>query len=143
MSMQNKRKSVIVHKEIQYGVFGYFIFLLFILFITQSVGILLFIRETSQVVQNANSGSTSFLPQQFTWIYLICSLFPFLTLLILGPFLLSRFTHRVVGPLHKIDAVLDRHLKGERVDEITLRTDDYFQDLAKKINLLINKNSVK
>lgn len=143
MSVQNKRKSVIVHKEIQYGIFGYFIFLLFVLFITQSVGVLLFIRETSQVVQSANSANDSFLPQQFTWIYLICSLFPFLTLLILGPYLLSRFTHRVVGPLHKIDTVLDRHLQGEKVEEITLRSDDYFQDMATKINLLISKNSAK
>ncbi len=43
-------------------------------------------------------------------------------------------THRMVGPIRHIEAVLQRRLRGEPVDPIRLRKTDEFKGLAEMIN---------
>jgi hypothetical protein len=47
------------------------------------------------------------------------------------------FTHRVAGPLYRLEQILDRLIGGEDVEPANLRKGDELQDLAAKINALI------
>jgi signal transduction histidine kinase len=47
------------------------------------------------------------------------------------------FTHRIAGPLSRLERTLDELLEGKQVDPIRLRKHDELQELTSKINKLI------
>ncbi len=69
-----------------------------------------------------------------------------LAVLIIGYILLSSVLiywttlviHRIVGPIYRLEKDLDRIIKGEKLNRICFRKNDYFHGLADKINKLIN-----
>jgi len=48
------------------------------------------------------------------------------------------FTHRIAGPLYRVETMLERFLKGEEIGDIQLRKEDELQGLAQKINALLS-----
>ena len=46
-------------------------------------------------------------------------------------------THRIAGPLYRLEVTLDKLVKGEDADLITLRKNDELQEIAGKTNDLI------
>jgi methyl-accepting chemotaxis protein len=49
------------------------------------------------------------------------------------------FTHRIAGPIHRIQQQLERMLQGEKVGSISLRRGDEFQQLAETINQVLEQ----
>lgn len=49
------------------------------------------------------------------------------------------FSHRIAGPIYKINTVLRKMLEGEYPDKVTLRRGDFFHDTAKLIERLSRK----
>lgn len=49
-------------------------------------------------------------------------------------------THRVAGPIFKLQEELKKYLNGEEIPPITFRKDDEFQELPALINRIIEKN---
>jgi hypothetical protein len=57
-----------------------------------------------------------------------------------GVFLYTlRFSHRIAGPIHKINSVLRKMLEGEYPDKVTLRRGDFFHTTAGLIERLSRK----
>lgn len=49
-----------------------------------------------------------------------------------------RLSHRIAGPIYKIGITVDEILEKNQPKEIRLRKNDYFKELAAKLNILIN-----
>ena len=64
---------------------------------------------------------------------LICFSFPAILVIILFALI---FTHRIAGPLYRLEKTLDKLLQGEDVKPIRLRKNDELKDLTIKINSL-------
>jgi signal transduction histidine kinase len=58
-------------------------------------------------------------------------------LLVIGAFFVI-FTHRIAGPLYRLEQTLDRLIGGEDVEKISLRKNDELGELASRINILIS-----
>jgi prepilin-type N-terminal cleavage/methylation domain-containing protein len=58
-------------------------------------------------------------------------------LFVIGAFYVI-FTHRIAGPLYRLEQILDRLIKGEIVEKINLRRKDELGDLTTRINTLIS-----
>ena len=63
-----------------------------------------------------------------------CFIFPILFVVGVLSILLS---HRIAGPLYRIERTLDKIIQGEDTEFITLRKGDELQDLAGRINELM------
>ncbi len=51
-----------------------------------------------------------------------------------------RLSHRIAGPIFKINSTLDKMIETNTFHEIKLRKNDYFHETAEKINHLLDKN---
>ena len=49
------------------------------------------------------------------------------------------YSHRIVGPVYRINRDLQRVLDGEREVAVKLRGKDQFHELAKRVNVLIDR----
>jgi hypothetical protein len=49
------------------------------------------------------------------------------------------FSHRIAGPVYRINAVLRQMLQGEYPDKVTLRRGDFFHDTAELLESLSQK----
>ena len=54
-------------------------------------------------------------------------------------FIALELSHRVAGPLYRLEKELDQRLSGTKHGDIRLREKDEFKSLAEKINKLISK----
>lgn len=52
-------------------------------------------------------------------------------------------SHRIAGPIKKIENHLDKCLSGEPVSELNFRKDDFFAEIGRKLNLLIEKKRIE
>ena len=67
---------------------------------------------------------------------LFCAVVPIVLLIFVSGTII---THRVAGPIYNIENKLDKAIRGEDIDLIRLRKDDELQELAEKINALLQK----
>ena len=74
------------------------------------------------------------LVQQQIFFRAIFFLLPFIFVITASSILLS---HRVAGPLYRIELTLDKLIQGQDVEYIRLRKNDELKELAEKINRLI------
>ena len=58
-------------------------------------------------------------------------------LFVIGAFFLI-FTHRIAGPLYRLEQTLDQLIAGEDVERLSLRKNDELGELASRINVLIS-----
>ncbi|MFH1868795.1 MAG: hypothetical protein ABH843_07475 [Candidatus Omnitrophota bacterium] len=54
-------------------------------------------------------------------------------------FMALELSHRIAGPIYRLEKELDKLLAGEKVSQIRLRKNDELKPLADKINRLVNK----
>jgi len=67
------------------------------------------------------------------WPWMILSMLIYLgACLLMGLF----YSHRVAGPLHRIQNKIKARINGERIEVVKIREKDYFQELAKLIGNL-------
>jgi signal transduction histidine kinase len=52
-------------------------------------------------------------------------------------------THRIAGPIYRLEETIDKLSKGEKADFIVLRDGDELTDLANKMNKLVEKLNEK
>ena len=70
----------------------------------------------------------------FPWLVMMLGLI-FACLVFVGIY----FSHRVAGPLHKIENAIKERIGGEDVPPIILRDKDHLKDLANLLNQLVDK----
>ncbi len=134
MTPKHKRRNFFIKKDFQGKlILGYFLFVtggcLFFVFLLG-----LFSADTLTISYNNHDlqlGQTPLMLLKNTlaahWVFLVIG----------GAFLVvaSMFiTHRIAGPLFRLERALDNMLRGKLDDTIYLRTNDEGKDLAKKLN---------
>lgn len=78
--------------------------------------------------------------RQFNLLFFVTALIAMLLIYYFGLIL----SHRIAGPLFKINQSIDEMIKTKKKTKITLRQNDYFQDHAVKINELLEEiNEIK
>jgi signal transduction histidine kinase len=65
---------------------------------------------------------------------LICFIFP--VIFVITAFSIV-FSHRIAGPIYRLENTLDRLIRGEDVETLRLRKGDALKEFAEKINSLI------
>jgi len=126
-----KRRAYLINKRMQLKVTIRVIFvaILFSLF----VGFEVYITIWPVVSGVISKDMVSFVRHQI-FIRAMFFFLPFIFVLAASSILLS---HRVAGPLYRIERTLDRLIQGEDVEHIRLRKNDELKELAEKINKLI------
>ncbi len=134
MAQKYKRRNFFIKKDFQGKlILGYFLFVtggcLFFLFLLG-----LFSADTLTISYNNHDlqlGQTPIMLIRETlaahWVFIVLG----------GAFLVAAamlLTHRIAGPLFRLERTLDNMLKGKLDDTIYLRINDEGKDLAKKIN---------
>jgi len=134
MAQKHKRRNFFIKKDFQGKlILGYFLFVaggcIFFLFVLG-----LFSADTLTISYNNHDlqvGQTPIMLLKKTlaadWVFIVVgSAF----LVVAAMFI----THRIAGPLFRLEKALDNMLKGKLDDTIYLRTNDEGKDIAKKIN---------
>lgn len=134
MALPYKRRNFFIKKDFQGKlILGYFLFVtagcLFFLFLLG-----LFSADSLTILYDNHDlqlGNTPIMLLKKTltahWIFIVVGS----ALLVVAAMFL---THRIAGPLFRLEKTLDSMLKGKLDDTIFLRTHDEGKDLAKKIN---------
>jgi signal transduction histidine kinase len=65
---------------------------------------------------------------------LICFIFPIIFVIMTFSIV---FSHRIAGPIYRLEKTLDRLINGEDVETIRLRKSDALKELVEKINSLV------
>lgn len=134
MAQKYKRRNIFIKKDFQGKlILGYFLFVsggcLFFLFLLG-----LFSADTLTISYNNHDlqlGQTPMMLIKSTlaahWVFIVIGS----AFLVVAAMLI---THRIAGPLFRLEKALDNMLKGKLDDTIYLRTNDEGKDIAKKIN---------
>lgn len=134
MAQKYKRRNIFIKKDFQGKlILGYFLFVaggcLIFLFI---LGI--FSADTltlSYINHDLQLGQTPIMLLKKTlaanWVFIVIGS----AILVVAAMLI---THRIAGPLFRLEKALDNMLKGKLDDTIYLRSNDEGKDIAKKIN---------
>ncbi|MDK9708660.1 MAG: methyl-accepting chemotaxis protein [Desulforhopalus sp.] len=134
MAQPYKRRNFFIKKDFQGKlILGYFLFVtagcLFFLFLLG-----LFSADSLTILYDNHDlqlGNTPIMLLKKTlaahWVFIVVGS----ALLVVAAMFL---THRIAGPLFRLEKTLDSMLKGKLDDTIFLRTNDEGKDLAKKIN---------
>ncbi len=134
MAQKYKRRNIFIKKDFQGKlILGYFLFVaggcLIFLFILG-----LFSADTLTLSYNNHDlqlGQTPMMLLKKTlaanWVFIVIGS----SFLVVAAMLI---THRIAGPLFRLEKALDNMLKGKLDDTIYLRTNDEGKDIAKKIN---------
>ena len=126
-----KRVHYLINKRLQFGLTFRFLFLTIIFSIF--IGFEVFITIWPVV--------SGLIPEDFMnlvryqiFFRLICFIFPAIFVIVAFSIV---FTHRIAGPLYRLERALDKLIQGENVEYIQLRKGDELHGLATKINELI------
>ncbi len=134
MAQKYKRRNIFIKKDFQGKlILGYFLFVaggcLVFLFILG-----LFSADTLTLSYNNHDlqlGQTPMMLLKKTlaanWVFIVIGS----SFLVVAAMLI---THRIAGPLFRLEKALDNMLKGKLDDTIYLRTNDEGKDIARKIN---------
>ena len=138
--MKNKRRKYLINKPIQFifsGLTVYFIILVIILvggltyFITLNTILSQLELENKIVDAYGIIKNINFLLLKRIGVLLLILIF-------LTFYLEIRFLHRIVGPLYRIEKVLNEIIEGKNVEYIKLRKKDFLKPFAETINRLID-----
>lgn len=142
MKIFRPRRKLIVHREVQFDVLMHVSIFVIILFLGQVLAGYLFL---SKIQAMAGEGAFSLMSvgefvSRYKTVFLVYQLIPVLFGLLAGFWYFNSMTRRIVGPLFNIRRSI-RRMAEEDLDsvEIQLRADDYFQDLAQDINIVLKK----
>ncbi len=136
------RRRLIVNREVQFDVVMHVSVFVVVLFLAQIVAAWIFLNKIQGL---AVDGVFSLMSVQefigrYKTVFLVYQLIPVLLGLLVGFWYFNRMTRRIVGPLFNIKRTINRISEdGLGSTEIHLRQDDYFQDLAEDINVVLRK----
>jgi nitrogen fixation/metabolism regulation signal transduction histidine kinase len=100
-------------------------------FIFALIGELLVYLVELPMMETLSGGSNIHMPMFLFWYNI-----PLLLVVILAGIVI---THRIAGPVYKIERKLEQVLQGDENTQIRLRQGDELQELADKINVLITR----
>jgi hypothetical protein len=101
-----------------------------------SIGIVLvFTPSAIRLLTGAELAELELASQEF--LVLHQRIWPAVLFVLVGMFLFTlRFSHRIAGPIYRINTVLQMMLKGEYPNRVTLRKGDHFQSTAELLEAL-------
>jgi len=127
----HRRRTYLIKKRMQLKTTIRVIFV--VIFFSLFVGFEVYITIWPAVSGFLPKDMMSFV-QQRIFFRAIFFLLPFIFVIAASSILLS---HRVAGPLYRIELTLDKLIQGQDVEYIRLRKNDELKELAEKINRLI------
>jgi hypothetical protein len=134
----NQRRLQLIQKDVQIG-FGKFLILFLVFCLVSSTMAFVFFFKLLQVENIIDSELlASYLQSNLAQIILIFTL-PFIFCVPMVIYFFIRFTHRVCGPIYRCHESIKNILAGEAGVQIKIRKNDYYQDFADDLNLLIEK----
>lgn len=143
MKIKKARTQFFVNKQVQYDVIMHVLIFMVGLFVTQIMCTYLFVSRIEGILGVATFEEMSAVEfiQRYKSSFLVIQLIPVVLFLFVGFVYFGRMTLKIVGPLFNIQRTL-RKLNDDGLEklEVKLRDDDYFQELAQQINLLIRSS---
>jgi hypothetical protein len=137
-TVENRRQSRVVDRQFQFGLAWRLLLVLTALF---AGGILLMFAPSLYVMLTTKDLS-SLEPAAAEFLVLHKRIWPAALLSFAGVFVYAlRFSHRIAGPVYRIDAVLRQMLRDEYPETVTFRENDHFQPTAQLLTELSRKLS--
>jgi len=135
-AVENRRRTRIVDRQFQLGLAARLLLVLTILF---AVGLLLAFAPSYYILAT-KSDLKSLEPAAAEFLVLHKRLLPAAILSLAGIFLYAIFfSHRIAGPVYRINAILRALIDGRDPPVVTFRDDDYFQPTAALLKELSEK----
>ena len=133
---ENRRRTRIVDRQFQLGIAARLLLVLTILF---AAGLLLAFAPSYYVIATT-SDLKSLEPAAAEFLVLHKRLLPAALLSLAGIFLYAIFfSHRIAGPLYRINAILRALIEDQDLPVVKFRDDDYFQPTAALLKELSEK----
>jgi nitrate reductase NapE component len=129
----NRRKGRLVDRQFQIGLAwrNLMVFLLFFI-----LGIILVFAPSMFGLLTGES-LESLAPAASEFLILHHRIWPAVVIVLVGMFAYTIFiSHRIAGPIYRINEVLRKMIGGEFPDSVTFRKNDYFQETAALLDTL-------
>ncbi|WP_413578288.1 HAMP domain-containing protein [Bdellovibrio sp. HCB290] len=142
MSIFKHRRKLIVNREVQYDALMFVGLFVIGIFIAQVIAgwVLLSKLEDKALAGEYGSMTIAEFIKHHKVMFLVNELLVVIACLVAGFYLTNKLTSKIVGPLFNIRRIINRAAKPEAEHvEIKLREGDYFQDLAKDLNVALQK----
>ena len=160
--MRNKRKSYVIDRAFQYRLIGTFLISVVIAFILFSGGTILYFWASSVIEdelsgnrpnsdppggpistndgeKQSQSGNAQLAPEANRWEIIVPPILVNNFLIMIAVAVIGVFySHRIIGPVYRINRDLQRVLDGEEDVRIKLRDKDQFKGLAGRVNTLLD-----
>ena len=128
-----RRKTRLADRRFQFGL-AWRMLLVFLLFFLAGV-LLVFAPSVIGLVTGADLAELEPAAEEF--LILHRRIWPAVLFVLAGVFLYTLIlSHRIAGPIHRINKVLEMMLRGEYPESITLRKGDHFQKTAELLERL-------
>jgi len=129
----NRRKTRLVDRQYQFGLAWRMLFV-FLLFFAIGVFVV-FAPSMFGLLGSADPADLELAAQEF--LILHRRIWPAVLVVLAGVFIYTLFfSHRIVGPIHRINQVLHKLLKDEYPESVTLRKGDHFHQTAELLERL-------
>ncbi len=129
----NRRKTRLADRRIQFGL-AWRMMLVFLLFFVAGI-LLVFAPSVVGLLTGADLAELE--PSAEEFLILHRRIWPAVLFVLAGVFFYTLiFSHRIAGPIHRINKVLEMMLRGEYPESIALRKGDHFQETAELLERL-------
>ena len=129
----NRRKTRMADRRFQFGL-AWRMLLVFLLFFVAGI-LLVFAPSVIGLLTGADLAELEPAAEEF--LILHQRIWPAVLFILVGVFLYTLvFSHRIAGPIYRINKVLEMMLRGEYPKTITLRKGDHFQETAELLERL-------
>ena len=129
----NRRKSRLIDRRFQFGL-AWRMLVAFLLFFV--VGIFL-VFAPSMIALLTGTDLEKLGPASEEFLILHRRIWPAVLFVLAGVFVYTLvFSHRIAGPIYRINSVLQLMLKGEYPEKVALRKGDHFQSTAELLEAL-------
>jgi len=133
MKNQRKLRNYLIKREMQIRITGKFVF--FALISSLLSGIMVYLTLWPTLSKLIPPDVFPILQANIVFT-LFCAGVPIVLLIFVSGIII---THRIAGPIYNIEDKLDKAIRGEDIGLICLRKGDELQELAEKVNTLLQK----
>jgi hypothetical protein len=146
MGILKHRRKLIVNREVQYDALMFVGLFVTGIFLAQVIAGWVLVSKLEEKALAGEYGSMSIAEfiARHKVMFLMNEFIVVAVCLVAGFYLTNRVTSKIVGPLFNIRRIINKATRPEEtaeVVEIKLREGDYFQDLAKDLNVALQKKS--
>lgn len=135
--MTTERKTLLINRKFQLTFLGYMLIMaavtIAIIYASNTYFFWMFVELGQSMNLPADHAFFQFLTEQrnsMNWVFLVTALIV-MGAMIVGGLILS---HRVAGPLHRLDRHMKKVARGSETHEVRFRKGDFFQELARSYN---------